>query len=161
MTPDDNSWVATKITDLLTVLETAFAGDPFVRYIVSPGAAAWDCEQLAIWTTGTKHVGIGTSQTSSTQPISVAGVHNAIVVNVEAIRCVTTFEDNDIPSAATITSEGVRMETDKWIAWRTITRGCVDGSIFGGCTSTYLRPQQPLDPAGGYAGFRTIIEVTI
>jgi hypothetical protein len=113
-----------------------------------------------VWSINTRHAGKATAAKSATEPIARAVV-NVVTIQIEAIRCVTVFEHDNFPGESVITDDGEAIETDKWVIWRTLTRATIDGTLFGGCTSTFMRPQQSLEQQGGYAGSRTIIEVTV
>lgn len=158
---DSATYVADIITDVLAYVAAALvtAGRSVDRLVTPPGAPAWDCALLAVWPDKVRHAGVGTQQAPGPMMKAVVTVFDC---NVTLLRCVTALlENGDIPSADTVTDEGVGINTDLWVVHKAITRGKLDGSLFSRCSSARIQPTTVLTPSGGLGGIRTTIEVTI
>jgi hypothetical protein len=154
---DGPTYVSDILETLNTALSAAFTGAsrPFERVVRFPGIPSWDCEMIATWSS-LRH----TLTTRNRTPVAKQ-VSNVLYVSTLYLRCTTVFEKHDLPSADTVDADGVGYAIDQWIAHRTITRGIIDGTIFGGCSTAVLQAMREQNPQGGFSGFQTTIEVTI
>lgn len=139
------------------VMDFTAAGRPPGRAFRSPGPAAAECDQLAVW--GTVRV---TSGSTRTDPNPMMKQFRLVVdVAIQLNRCIDSAGDG-FPTAAAIDADGGALATDMWILTRTLTQSIQAATLgVSGCAVARINPVTPQAPSGGMYGVTTTLELSL
>jgi hypothetical protein len=173
--------VAGSATDLFGVCEelleacaAAVASKPggaITRVYVSPGAPAFDCEQITV------HAGGPTiGDTMPLQPplqpghrLQTTGQVNLVQLTATVLRCVPTLEEDGgnvfLPDPGAMESAALFTLADVWAVCSYIKTKFNAGELFNGplgrTRELFIDPALPVPTSGGFGGWQITIRVQL
>lgn len=157
----DPGYLAAVEDGILTALSTGFtvAGRPVDRAFRSAGTPAWDCSQLAVWST----VRVVSPGTRTDPNPMLRQIRLAADVSVLVTRCMAAAAFENPPPADVLDADGAALATDMWVITQILTHGVQAATLGlpGGCMVARLNPVAPSIPSGGFYGVTTTLEVAL
>jgi hypothetical protein len=161
----DTAWLGTWLGLVLQRAAFVLGPDAPARRYVSAGEPVPDCDQLTVHVDRLRPGGGAAVELTRTQFLPKASLLVVTVAEMQITlwRCVHAVDENGLPSAAALDSDGITMARLGQALWYGLTAESIDGALWPLQTKPVVlwRAIQQVAPQAGIAAWKMTGEVSL